>query len=325
VHVCPVCSAKIARHRKEELHAILDAALERGHAVSMLTLTQRHHAGQSLEYLWGSLSYAWNLTASGRGWSDFKTQLGLIGYIKAVEVTHGKNGWHVHQHVLIISEKNPEITPIFRQRKQGRRKTPYPVEVVMPAAFIGERWGRALKRKKLDFLQDRGGLDWRTAKPGEAQALGDYVAKLGGASSAAKRAKTAEGVAKEATLGAFKKAKRGNRTPFQILADIGMMGDVEDIEIWEEYEQASKGKRAMSWSKGIRDWAGLGEELSDEEIAEQEEGDGEIFNVDRTTWRRQVYPFAAYLLDLVEQKGVDAVYAWLDQRKIRYVVPPPPD
>lgn len=58
MRACPVCSAKIARHRKSELHDILDQATEEGLHVSMLTLTQRHNSSQSLSDLWDALSYA---------------------------------------------------------------------------------------------------------------------------------------------------------------------------------------------------------------------------------------------------------------------------
>lgn len=232
VHVCPVCSAKIAAHRKEELHRVLDRALAENLHVSMLTLTQRHHSGQALEQLWDGLSYAWGCVTSGAGWLDFKQQLALRGFVKAVEVTHGANGWHVHQHVLILSERNPESAPIFSYRKVRNEDRREVVGVSTAADFIGARWGRALARKGIDFIQEKGGLDWRVAKPGDAQALGDYVAKLGGASAAAKAAKTAEGVAKEATLGQFKKAKNGNRTPFQLLGDIGLFGLADDCQLW---------------------------------------------------------------------------------------------
>ena len=37
-----------------------------------------------------------------------------------------------------------------------------------------------------------------------------------------------------------------------------------------EYYKATKGRKALVWSRGLRDMCGLGEELSDEEVAAQE-------------------------------------------------------
>ena len=42
------------------------------------------------------------------------------------------------------------------------------------------------------------------------------------------------------------------------------------MKLWGEYERVSKGRRALTWSVGLRGWACLEEELSDEEVAEQE-------------------------------------------------------
>jgi hypothetical protein len=72
--------------------------------------------------------------------------------------------------------------------------------------------------------------------------------------------------------GATKKAKsKGGRTPFQILSDLVAGGEVEDLELWEEYESASKGRRALVWSPGLRDLMGL-DEVTDEQIADEEVG-----------------------------------------------------
>lgn len=139
VWACPVCAAKISAHRRDELARVVQVAVGLGFKVSMLTLTQRHHAGQDLAELWASLQSGWNAVTSGRRWQEFCRQLGVQGWVKAVEVTHGPHGWHVHVHVLIVSKQDPATTLVWHQRKQGRRRTPYPLEVQMPKDFIAER------------------------------------------------------------------------------------------------------------------------------------------------------------------------------------------
>lgn len=311
VWACPVCSAKIAARRKTDLQQVVDHAVKHGMTVSMLTLTQRHHNGQGLKKLWNALSTAWNRVTSGRRWIEFKEQLGLVGYVRANEVTHGKHGWHVHSHVLIISEKDPLTSTFVYQRKQGRRRLPYPPEVYTASEFIADRWEAGLAKHGVDFLRDSGGLDWTVAK--DARAIGNYVSKMQTSTDA---------ISSEVTLGGFKKARGGNRTPFQILADILALGDVDDLRLWHEYEKASFGRRALTWSKGLRDWANLGVEQSDEEIAAEEIGDEALALFTHDAWREVRRFGAAELLDVTESGGREAAYQWLDSREIDWQLPP---
>lgn len=330
---CPVCSAKIASHRKIEVSQVLEKALDQGLYVSMLTLTQRHNSGQQLGDLWDALAYAWGGVSSGRRWvgdgedagdyrAGFVGDLGLVGYIKATEVTHGQHGWHAHLHIILITKHDPATTALLWQPKQGRRRTPHPLEVTMPRDFVADRWGDRLAKRGVDFISDRGGLHWETAQ--DAQAVGRYVAKMqtGG-----------DALAKEATLGALKKARGANRTPFQILADIMESGELDsgnpDVRLWRTWEKASFGRRALVWSRGLRDWAGVGAELTDEEIAEQEEGDRVVAIIPVYSWD-QIRALGSWkLLDACESGGISAAYKWLEQYGIRFYLPDdadhPPD
>jgi hypothetical protein len=59
--------------------------------------------------------------------------------------------------------------------------------------------------------------------------------------------------------------------------------DPDDSTLWQEWEQASEGRRQLTWSEGIRALAGLAEqERSDEDIAE-ELGDDDLLILDRDT------------------------------------------
>lgn len=126
-------------------------------------------------------------------------------------------------------------------------------------------------------------------------------------------------IAAETTLGGFKKARKGNRTPFQILADIIENGEEKDLKLWGEYERVSKGRRALTWSVGLREWAQLGVELSDEEVAEQVPGGDIVAIFTNQDWKAVRSAGAAHLLDVVEQGGCQA-YKWLDFWKIPYQI-----
>lgn len=233
---------------------------------------------------------------------------------KPTELIHGTFGWHVHIHVLIISEKDPTTTMIFHQPKQGRRRQPLPLEMTRSADFVAERWQAGLAKHGVDFLQNSGGLDWTTAK--DAKALGRYVAKM-----QTNNKEPAEAMSAEATLGGFKKARGENRTPFQILVDLIKTGNMDDIDLWHEYEKASKGRRALVRSHGLREWAELGKELTDEEIAEQEAGDVEIAAFTFKEFKKIRDGGAAELLDVCERDGVEAALEWLDKNGITYRIP----
>lgn len=289
VWACPVCAAKISARRTEELSEVLTRAEQDGYRVSMLTLTMRHHKGDKLKDLWAALSKAWGLVTSGKGWVQMKERIGLVGWARTVEVTHGKNGWHVHIHALLVSKIDPTLDRLS-------------------AVHVIGRWSAGLAKYGLESVADSGGFDWECAAKGDSAALSAYVAKLGGS-----------GLAAEATLGAFKTAKRDNRTPFQILLDISETFDETDIALWREYERISKGKRALTWSKDLREYSHI-EEITDEEIAAEEIGDEAVAVIENQDWKL-VQPYAGYLLDICEVGGIRALWAALSDLGIPWRLP----
>lgn len=292
VWACPVCAAKIGARRAEEVSQVCTAAAAEGLHLSMVTLTMRHHRGQRLAALWDGLAYGWRGIVSGVGWQKAKEAGGLVGYIRSTEVTHGAAGWHVHIHVLLLSES--------------------PLNEHGLPAVMHERWARALARRGLESVKDSGGFDFSACAPGDESTMGRYVAKMG---------QTPEGLARETTLGPWKKARRGNRTPWQILADIPAWGDMDDLETWWEYEDASHGRRALTWSRGLRARYGLGAEQTDDEIAAEDLGTEDVLTIDAADWHR-VRPHAARLLDAAERYGPSIVAVWLASRGIDYDSPP---
>lgn len=305
VWCCPVCAAKIAAKRKTEVMQVCEYALGQGCEVSLLTLTMRHHRGQSLRELWDALAYAWAAVTSGRPWLRFCEKAGLVGYIKATEVTYGEQyGWHVHLHVLVITRQSVYI-PIPTRHSKTRGDYDYRC----PDDIIAERWTRSLARKGIESVADQGGLDWDVARDAEAAAA--YVAKFG------QKARPADRISSELTLGAYKQARRGNRTPWQVLEDLICYGLADDYDIWQEYEQVSAGRRALTWSHGLRQWAHIGKEQTDEEIAAQEAGDTAIAAFTSAAWI-MLQPHAAELLDLLQQFGDQVAFDWLVSRGIPF-------
>ena len=286
VWACPRCAAIISTKRAAELTTLLERADADGQTVAMLTLTMRHHKGQGLKKLWDGLSLGWRAATSGKAWKEDREQARLAGYIRATEVTSGRNGWHVHIHCLLIGAGDLNVL----------------------ADGLFNRWNNGLARHGFESVKDSGGFNLTFAEKGDSEALGKYVAKMGNFSS---------DLAAEATLGGFKQARMGNRTPFQLLNDITTNGDCDDLALWWEYEQASKGKRALTFSRGLRDRYGLEKEKTDEELAQEAEGDTEIVSIDAADWKK-VLPYAALLLDACEQEGPQGVINILKIIEVNY-------
>lgn len=291
VWVCPVCSAKIATRRAEDLADLMRYALEQGCSASLVTLTVRHHKGQRLADTWDAVAKGWAAVTSGKQWVNDKQAAGLQGWVKTVEVTNGANGWHVHVHALLIwNDRGMTENAAVRigQRMWGR-------------------WAKAVRKVGFDSIRDSGGLDVRIAKlkPGKGSGLHEYFVKL----------------SHEITGGQAKLAKGHGRTPFQILSDLRDNGLAEDAERWWEWEESSHGRRQMSWSKGIREWAELGKEQTDEEIADEEiEGD-DLVILPAASWHhlRADPDDVCDLLDVAERLGLAGAITLLNGWNVPWI------
>lgn len=95
-------------------------------------------------------------------------------------------------------------------------------------------------------------------------AMADYLAK-----AVSKPRWTA---AEEVARGDLKTARPGSRSVWDLL-DLAMDRDPLGVALWREWEKESRGRRQMTWSRGLRDRLALGEEAEDEALAEIAEGD----------------------------------------------------
>ena len=83
--------------------------------------------------------------------------------------------------------------------------------------------------------------------------------------------------------------------------------------MWHEYEKGSKGKRQATWSRGLRDLLGVGQEHTDEEIAAEELGSDDLILLDAEGWAgvlAQPWP-TSRLLDVVDAEGIDGLRTFL--------------
>lgn len=251
----------------------------------MVTLTMRHAREDRLTDLWDALSSAWAAaTGNYRSARDAMERERVEGWARVVEATHGVNGWHLHVHALVFL------------RGDAHRL----------GDTMFDCWAQRLARTKTAALRtpdrDRGGLDVRVMDLREsAGEVARYVAK---ATFEATRAVASE------LAGQHTKAGRGNRTPWQVLADLAAADDPQDRAIWREWEQGSRGRRALTWKKGTRELLGLGADPEDDELADDlaltERVEVTAFYKD--TWKEicKVPDLPSRILELVEQLDVVA-------------------
>ncbi|RTL66805.1 MAG: hypothetical protein EKK42_15565 [Pseudonocardiaceae bacterium] len=260
---------------------------ESGGSVGLLTLTIRHSRTDTLRDMWAALSAAWGAVTSGRGWVADQQVFGIRGWVRTTEYTHSpETGHHLHVHALVIFDgpTSPDMMGEMGSRAFGR-------------------WQRALGRNGFTAVEDRGGLDIRPVRldADSIEQVAEYVSKA----------------AFEVTSTSTKRGRNGSRSAFEILAD-AVQGEADSIELWWLWEAASLGKRQVTYSRGLREWARVGREESDEEIVSTDDlaGDDQVV-LPAATWKA-VRDRVTDLLDALEIGGIDAAVRWLRSRSLAY-------
>jgi hypothetical protein len=261
VWACPCCSARINAARADELSAALESWHARGGTVALLTLTMRHNRRQALSDLWDALSPAIAASLGGRysRARRAKAAAGFNGYALTREATHGANGWHLHAHALVFLD------------------SPSGAACAELEAAIYAAWSKRLVRAGLDAPSRERGA--------RLQVLNLAEAREHAAAYLAKGTYEATRAAGELTGGSGKRAGGGNRTPWDLLAAYSAHSRPADLALWREWEGASSGRRALTWSVGLRATLELGQERGDEELAEEAELAEVVLLLDKPTWR----------------------------------------
>ena len=274
IHACAVDAATIRNYRSVEVSTAAATWIDAGNEVYMVTLTAPHELGMPLTDLLDLISNGFRSLLSGRIWAGtsaryvperpskrggmlparyypakpgMREKLGIEGTVRSLEVTHGPNGWHPHLHVLVF----------VRGRFDAARRAGFEV-------YFRDRWRKYIVSQGYRPPSDQHGV--KVERCYSAEGAADYVTK------------TQEGhsVGIEMARADIKHARGEHRVPFQILASAAE-GNAADLRLWHEYEAATKGRKCITWSNGLRDavWAAAPEpvladdwlaELTDEEI-----------------------------------------------------------
>jgi len=235
VWLCPVCAAKISERRRVQVKGAIAEAQRRGFVVMMMTLTVPHALGDDLPAMLDTMTKAYADTSSNRAGKKARKAMQLLGTVRVLEVTHGRNGWHPHYHVLMFLDA-------------GSGQTTQSVKDLMTPV-----WQDACVKRGLPCPSEERGVN---VKP--AADAASYVAKWG--------------LEHEMTKGHLKTAKGvKGATPWALLSEYQETREKRPAALWLAFAAAFKGRRQLCWSKGLRELLAV-EELDDAEIAAIEDG-----------------------------------------------------
>lgn len=289
IWTCPVCSHKISNRRATEVQELADAHERAGGAVYMATFTLRHHKFNRCRMLRDTVAVAWQRMQAGAPWARLKNRYGVQHTVRALEVTHGRNGWHPHIHVLLLTSGELDST-----------------ETEMMRLDLYERW--ANKIKALGGSTEGGAFDLRRASSGAEAAA--YVAKWGAGHEIAK------GAQKDAA----------GRSVWNLLKASEHSDDA--ARLFREFAKAFFRARHLTYSKGSREAYGLRYAATDDELALEGECQGETIDketgevltaesgrvavIDFGTWRRVCFKgLTGVLLDAAAEGGSEGVTRFL--------------
>lgn len=278
VWACPVCAAKIAERRRLELTGAMARADELGLQVSLVTLTVPHGLGDDLPAMLDRMQRAWCFMTQGKQSLAMLRFLGRVGFVRALEVTHGSHGFHPHFHILLFTRSGP------------------PVEVMQ--GVLSAAWRIACVKAGLPA--PHGEFGCRVDDGSKAAA---YVAKGSG-----------WGLECEMTKSHLKRSKSHNgASPLDLLRASFYDNDLRARARWLIYADAFHGRRQLFWSVGLKKLLAV-VELSDEEIAVAEtETASVVYSLDAEQWRLVLRCKAEALILSYAETRPDALPLLLDR------------
>lgn len=295
VWTCPVCSSRVASFRRKELST---AIATKDCWVALSTFTIRHQKADQLEHLVKILKKAMRSMRSGGAWKSIVDRFGLVGSYTSMEFTwSSENGWHPHMHCL----------DIFREILSWDDQAVFK-DLVM------KKWIHALEGATGEKISShsgewRHGYTFRGALSDNDQLVQAYYALKWGSSEEQwsdlmkrKATRTSSSHVVAEVTGSMTKQGRvldGVHYSTWELLDVAAEGSKEGWRLWFEFAAATKNLHQGSWSRGLRVWLGIGAEIPDEEVSDDEVEtnvavDIECNDFTRLAWRGK----RGYLLQL---------------------------
>ena len=220
---CPVCSRRIGKQRHREITSVIERHSKSGGVACLVTRSIPHTRFDKAIDLNMKLKAAERSYKSGKGWKLIESRFGILGTVRNVEITLGKNGWHPHIHEIYFLESKSRCVEFKKA--------------------LHEKWRSAAKRAGLAAPSYIYGVDVRfirTSDPAETARAAKYLVKYG--------------IASELT-GWQNKEGKDSIMPFDFLMIARHSTDERAIrlagEYFKEYASASKHKRQLVFSKKL--------------------------------------------------------------------------
>lgn len=279
VWACPVCSVKIRHERTLEVEAGMRRWITGGNTVAFLTLTLPHGVGDSCADLMDTVRAAFSRVFSGRPYRSDRKRFRIRHTFRAWDATYGSNGWHPHIHAALFVEG--ELAEEELAELEGT---------------LFRRWARAVEQRGHARPSFDHGIHVESAR--EVVRLAGYLLKVQGDSGAS--------LAMELTRGDLKVSK--GTSPFGLLERFRATGDLEALELFKEWEEATKGRHFCRWSDGARDALQV-EERDDLELAEKQVGGTTLYRPTPEEWQALKASGHALhaVLRVAELEGADGV------------------
>lgn len=240
---CPVCAVRIGEVRREELSSAMVQHVTAGGRVNLLTMTFPHELDHPLAELMEKFDKARQKFKNSRAYRAVLNKkegaAGCLGCVSSLEITHGKNGWHPHLHMLSFTQRSITDDEAEKLKKAW-------VNCLIKCG-LGDN-------TKLTEMMERA-LDVRGGEDAAA-----YIAKYG---REEKLGITSELTRQHSKCGRIEEST----TPFGLLVAHQEMGEAWAGEKFKEFANVFLGRRLITWSEGLRAQFAI-DETDDEQAAE---------------------------------------------------------
>lgn len=277
---CPVCAAKISERRRKELEQAFDLYKKEGGHIALLTLTFSHKKIDRLKDILDMFSEATKKFMSGRAFQNIRNEIGMVGRVRALEVTYSENnGFHPHAHIALFYENAVNLDDL-----EDRMYLLWEKACVKVGLTVNRKHGLTLEN---------------------GEKANDYISKHG-----------KWGLDQELSKAHIKKAKNGSLTPFDFLREYLATEDKKYLLLFREYAEHFKGKRQIQWSQGLKKRFVL-EDKSDEQLAIEQIEEADVLGLlEYKTWKQILkYENRSYFLDLCEKYSFEKAVSIVSQYK----------
>ncbi|MEJ1391899.1 MAG: protein rep [Candidatus Sedimenticola sp. (ex Thyasira tokunagai)] len=284
VSSCPICAPKIMAKRQEEVLIGCRNHRKNGGSTLMVTLTNAHKRNNSLKEERRKLTKALSEMKASYEYKAVKDDYGMIGAVRVIEVTFGKNGWHLHVHEAWFVKGG--LTPELMDKLESR---------------LFKVWRKHCKKHKLGLPSRAHGVsvDYRESDDPSKDAVGSYITKL----------------PQELTGGINKESKLGGITYWGMLSELSEQWSLKYERLAKEYMVAMKGMAFTFWSRDLKAILNVEEDMAiaeEERIAEEEPVRDNV-KIPVSRWYTVVRAWKhARVLEVMERHGGKAALKYVE-------------